>query len=30
MTRTERTFYLLFGRYSLAQFFLAPVYPLFC
>ena len=29
MTRTERTFYLLFGSYSLAQFFLAPVYPLF-
>src|SRR3989449_7700794 len=29
MTRTERTFYLLFGGYSLAQFFLAPVYPLF-
>src|SRR2546430_15737228 len=29
MTRTERIFYLLFGGYSLAQFFLAPVYPLF-
>src|SRR2546425_3015883 len=29
MARTERTFYLLFGSYSLAQFFLAPVYPLF-
>jgi MFS family permease len=29
MSRTERTFYLLFGGYSLAQFFLAPVYPLF-
>src|SRR3989475_3953183 len=29
MTPTERTFYLLFGSYSLAQFFLAPVYPLF-
>src|SRR5438132_14151281 len=29
VTRTERTFYLLFGSYSLAQFFLAPVYPLF-
>jgi len=28
MARTERTFYLLFGSYSLAQFFLAPVYPL--
>src|SRR5437899_13107304 len=29
MTPTERTFYLLAGGYSLAQFFLAPVYPLF-
>src|SRR5437667_7094713 len=29
MPRTERIFYLLFGGYSLAQFFLAPVYPLF-
>ena len=29
MSRTERTFYLLFGGYSLAQLFLAPVYPLF-
>src|SRR3989442_4920263 len=29
MTRTQRTFYLLFARHSLAQSFLAPVYPLF-
>lgn len=29
MTRTERTYYLVFGGYSLAQFFIAPIYPLF-
>jgi MFS family permease len=29
MTRTERTYYLLSGGYNLAQFFLAPLYPLF-
>jgi MFS family permease len=29
MTRSGRTYYLLFGGYSLAQFFIAPVYPLF-
>jgi len=29
MTRTERTYLLVFGGYSLAQFFIAPVYPLF-
>jgi MFS family permease len=29
MTRTERTFYAVAGGYNLAQFFLAPVYPLF-
>jgi len=29
MTRTERTYYVVFGGYTLAQFFIAPVYPLF-
>jgi MFS family permease len=29
MTRTERTYYLVFGCYSLAAWFIAPVYPLF-
>lgn len=29
MTRTERTYYAVAGGYFLAQFFLAPVYPLF-
>src|SRR5437764_11842227 len=29
MTRTERTYYLVFGLYSLWAWFLAPVYPLF-
>jgi hypothetical protein len=29
MTRTERTYLLVFGGYNLAQFFIAPVYPLF-
>jgi MFS family permease len=29
MTRGRRTYYLLFGGYSLAQFFIAPMYPLF-
>ena len=29
MTRTERTYYVVSGGYNLAQFFLAPVYPLF-
>ncbi len=29
MTRTERTYYLVAGGYNLAQFFLAPIYPLF-
>jgi len=29
MTRTERTYYAVTGGYFLAQFFLAPVYPLF-
>jgi len=29
MTRSGRTYYLLFGCYSLAQFFIAPIYPLY-
>jgi MFS family permease len=29
MTRTERTYYLVFGLYSLWAWFIAPVYPLF-
>ena len=29
MTRTERTYLLVFAGYNLAQFFIAPVYPLF-
>jgi len=29
MTRTERTYYLVFGLYNLWAWFLAPVYPLF-
>ena len=29
MTRTERTYYLIFGLYSLWAWFIAPVYPLF-
>src|SRR3989442_1436230 len=29
MTRTARTYYVLFGGYSLAGFFIAPIYPLF-
>src|SRR5262249_9467605 len=29
MTRTERTYYVVFGGYTLSQFFIAPVYPLF-
>jgi len=29
MTRTERTYYLVFGSYTFAAFFIAPVYPLF-
>ncbi|HJQ84868.1 MAG TPA: MFS transporter [Candidatus Binatia bacterium] len=29
MTRTERSYYLLSGGYNLAQFFIAPIYPLF-
>ena len=29
MTRTERTYYLVFGLYSLWAWFVAPVYPLF-
>jgi MFS family permease len=29
MTRSERSYYLLFGSYNLAQFFIAPIYPLF-
>ena len=29
MTRSARTYTLLFGCYSLAQFFIAPIYPLF-
>jgi MFS family permease len=29
MTRTERTYYVVSGGYNLAQFFIAPVYPLF-
>jgi MFS family permease len=29
MGRTERTYYLIFGLYSLSGWFLAPVYPLF-
>jgi MFS family permease len=29
MTRIERTYLLVFGGYNLAQFFIAPVYPLF-
>jgi MFS family permease len=29
MTRTERTYYLVFALYSLASWFVAPVYPLF-
>jgi len=29
MTRTERTYYVVFGLYSLWAWFLAPVYPLF-
>ena len=29
MTRTERIYLLVFGGYNLAQFFIAPVYPLF-
>jgi MFS family permease len=29
MTRTERTYYVVFGGYSLAMFFIAPIYPLF-
>jgi MFS family permease len=29
MTRTERTYYLVFGLYSLWAWFVAPIYPLF-
>jgi len=29
MTRTERTYYVVFGFYSLSQWFLAPMYALF-
>ena len=29
MTRSERRYYLLCGSYNLAQFFIAPIYPLF-
>src|SRR5262245_3436857 len=29
MTRSERSYYLLSGSYNLAQFFIAPIYPLF-
>src|SRR5262245_20784495 len=29
MTRTERTYYVVFGGYTLAAFFIAPIYPLF-
>lgn len=29
MTRTERTYYLVFGLYSLWAWFIAPIYPLF-
>ena len=29
MTRTERTYYVVSGLYTLAQFFIAPIYPLF-
>jgi MFS family permease len=29
MTRSERRYYVLSGTYNLAQFFIAPVYPLF-
>jgi MFS family permease len=29
MTRTERTYYLVFGLYNLWAWFIAPVYPLF-
>lgn len=29
MTRTERSYYVVFAGYALAQFFIAPVYPLF-
>jgi len=29
MTRSERRYYLLSGVYNLAQFFIAPIYPLF-
>ena len=29
MTRTERTYYAVLGGYTVAQWFIAPVYPLF-
>ena len=29
MTRSERSYYFLSGSYNLAQFFIAPIYPLF-
>jgi MFS family permease len=29
MTRTERTYYVVFGLYNLSMWFLGPVYPLF-
>jgi MFS family permease len=29
MTRSERSYYVLSGSYNLAQFFIAPIYPLF-
>jgi MFS family permease len=29
MTRTERTYYVVLGGYTVAQWFIAPVYPLF-